>query len=154
MATISWTMRMSSRTRTTTSGAGGPGKRARHVPRRTCVGCRETDAQSSFVRVVRRPDGAVQVDDGRGRSPGRGAYLHRDVACWDRALGRPHAPLGRALRTAIDPADREELLAFAAGFAPDADANTRNDGAHGSDANAAPRAAQPDTRAGHEEPGT
>ncbi len=152
MATTSWTMRMSPTTRTTTSGPGRGGKRPRHVPTRTCVGCRETGAQSSFVRVVRRPDGAVEPDEGHRRSPGRGAYVHRDLACWERALRRPHAPLGRALRATINPEGRDALLDYAVQFERSAGADTRDDGAHGSDVDAAPRAAQPDTEAGHEEP--
>jgi predicted RNA-binding protein YlxR (DUF448 family) len=79
----------------------------RRVPTRTCVACRTPRAKRELVRVVRRPDGTVAVDE-TGRLPGRGAYLCRDAACFDRA-GRRRA-LGHALRTEI-PADVEHLIA-------------------------------------------
>jgi predicted RNA-binding protein YlxR (DUF448 family) len=59
------------------------------------------------VRVVRSPQGTVQVDPG-GRMPGRGAYLCRDASCWDTA-GRKRA-LEHALKVSL-PAD---LVAFLA----------------------------------------
>jgi hypothetical protein len=46
--------------------------------------------------------------DETGRTPGRGAYLCRDAACFDLAARR--RALGRALGTSI-PADVEALIA-------------------------------------------
>ena len=67
-------------------------------PVRTCVGCRERAAKQDLLRVVARGDGSSQVlvPDPDGRSPGRGAYLHRSTACLDSALRRRAFP--RALR--------------------------------------------------------
>ncbi|MSQ31582.1 MAG: DUF448 domain-containing protein, partial [Dehalococcoidia bacterium] len=62
-------------TRTTSSPKSGQ-PRARHTPQRTCVACRRTGDQRTFVRLVRAADGAVQVDEA-GKAPGRGAYLCR-----------------------------------------------------------------------------
>lgn len=70
-----------------------------HEPERTCVGCRGKGGKRDLVRVVRAPDGKVKVDPA-GRAPGRGAYVHRDPACVDLALGR--GALARALRTGLD----------------------------------------------------
>jgi predicted RNA-binding protein YlxR (DUF448 family) len=56
-------------------------------PTRTCVACRTTRQKRELVRVVRRPDGTVQLDE-TGRVAGRGAYLCSDRACWSTALGR------------------------------------------------------------------
>ncbi len=89
-----------------------PGKsrrRGKHVPQRTCAGCRQTDEKRALVRVVRRPEG-VFVDLG-GKMPGRGAYLHRDPSCWARGL---QGALERALKTKLTAEDRERLQAFAA----------------------------------------
>jgi predicted RNA-binding protein YlxR (DUF448 family) len=62
------------------------------------VGCRERAAAADLVRVVvagsASPDEAVP--DVRGRMPGRGAWLHLDLACLDLALRRRAFP--RALR--------------------------------------------------------
>ncbi len=84
--------------------------RTRHVPVRTCVGCRDTTAKRELVRIVRTPEGRVEVDP-TGKRPGRGAYVHRDYRCWQAALKRDR--LAHALRTAISPQDREALVAYA-----------------------------------------
>lgn len=67
-------------------------------PERTCVGCRAKGPQRELLRVVRSPAGEVTVDVG-GRSPGRGAYLHRDPGCV--GLARRRRVLDRALRCPI-----------------------------------------------------
>ncbi|PWD52366.1 DUF448 domain-containing protein [Serinibacter arcticus] len=64
-------------------------------PVRTCVGCRERGPRSGLVRIV-AVEGTVLVLDERGGAPGRGAWLHVQERCLDRALAR-HA-LPRALR--------------------------------------------------------
>lgn len=67
-------------------------------PVRTCAGCRERAEKDSLLRIVAR-DG-IGVPDVTQTAPGRGAYLHRSMACLDRAFRR--RSLGRALRTEID----------------------------------------------------
>ncbi|MCK9487246.1 MAG: YlxR family protein [Dehalococcoidia bacterium] len=90
------------RTATRTKTSGTP----RRVPQRTCVACRRTGDQPSFVRIVRSPEGAVRADEGRRPAPGRGAYLCRERSCWERGL---RGALGGALRTALTEEDREAL---------------------------------------------
>jgi predicted RNA-binding protein YlxR (DUF448 family) len=68
-------------------------------PERMCVGCRGREPKRVLLRVARTPDGRV-VLDARGRSPGRGAYVHRDAGCVDAAFAR--GALWRALRTGAD----------------------------------------------------
>jgi uncharacterized protein len=65
---------------------------------RTCVACRTRHDKATLVRVVRRPDGRVEMD-GSGTLEGRGAYLCADGSCRDMALKR--SALQRALRTSI-----------------------------------------------------
>ncbi|RPH84328.1 MAG: YlxR family protein [Candidatus Rokuibacteriota bacterium] len=67
----------------------------KHVPIRTCVGCRQRRAKRELVRLARRPDGVVVVD-AEGSRPGRGAYVCAEPGCAERPLktGR----LGRAFR--------------------------------------------------------
>jgi predicted RNA-binding protein YlxR (DUF448 family) len=60
-----------------------------------------------MIRVVRTPDG-VHIDPS-GKSPGRGAYLHNEKACWQAAL---QGALERALKTNISSESRHELEAY------------------------------------------
>jgi uncharacterized protein len=82
----------------------------RHVPLRTCVACRTTGAKRGLVRIVRTPQGGVEVDS-TGRAAGRGAYLCRRRQCWQQALKRDS--LARALRVKLWDTDRDKLKAFA-----------------------------------------
>ena len=69
-------------------------------PVRTCVGCRATGPRSALLRVVAYRDGSLVVDVGR-RMPGRGAWLHPDPGCLEKAERR--RAFGRALRVAGQP---------------------------------------------------
>lgn len=90
--------------------AGRRKGRRRHVPQRTCVGCRTVKPKRELVRVVRTSESGIEIDPG-GKQAGRGAYLCRNKECWDTALKR-HS-LDRALKTAIDDATRARLVAYA-----------------------------------------
>jgi len=79
---------------------------ATRVPQRTCVGCRTTGGKRDFVRVVKAPDGSVQIDLD-GKANGRGAYVCSKESCWEDALTKDR--LARALRTTISPEVRADL---------------------------------------------
>jgi len=85
-----------------------PVKRVKHVPQRTCVGCRTVLAKRELIRIVRTAEG-VRVDP-TGKLAGRGAYLHDRRACWERGL---QGALAHALKVELTPADRERLEVFA-----------------------------------------
>jgi len=95
--------------------------RPRRVPQRTCIACRTTDAKRSFVRVVRTPEGRVELDP-TGKANGRGAYVHDVRPCWAEALKRDR--LGRALKVTVPPGDLERLKQHAAALPPDANQST------------------------------
>jgi predicted RNA-binding protein YlxR (DUF448 family) len=57
----------------------------RRIPQRTCVACGATRGKRELLRVVRTPDGQLELDP-TGRRAGRGAYLCREPACVERAL--------------------------------------------------------------------
>jgi len=82
-------------------------KRGRHIPRRTCVGCRETLAKRALIRIVRSPDG-VKIDT-TSKLSGRGAYLHDRLSCWEKGL---KGALVNALRTNLTTEEREALQDF------------------------------------------
>ena len=64
------------------------------APVRTCVGCRERAAKSSLLRLVAMGDQVIP--DPQARLPGRGAYLHPSLGCFELARRRRAFP--RALR--------------------------------------------------------
>ena len=78
------------------------------IPLRQCLGCREQKPKNELIRVVRSPEGEVSLDF-RGKAPGRGAYLCRDMACLKKAL-RSRA-LDRALNVPIPEEIQSRLLA-------------------------------------------
>jgi predicted RNA-binding protein YlxR (DUF448 family) len=82
----------------------------KHVPQRMCVGCGQVQGKREMVRVVRTPEGQVQVDP-TGKRNGRGAYVHRSRACWEAALKR--GGLAHALKAALSDPDRRALEEFA-----------------------------------------
>ena len=87
----------------------------RHVPERTCISCRSVSTKRQLIRIVRTPDGSVEVDPS-GKRPGRGAYLCSAGACWQQALKK--GALSRALKVQLAEADRASLAQFAATLAP------------------------------------
>lgn len=86
------------------------GPKPRHLPQRTCVVLRQVGDKRALVRLVRTPEGRVEVDP-TGKRNGRGAYLTADRAVWERALDG--AVLARALKIEIAPDDLATLRAYA-----------------------------------------
>ncbi len=81
-----------------------------HIPQRTCIACRISGDKRDLVRLVKTPEGAIEVDPSRKRD-GRGAYVCAKAACWERAL--KGGALGAALRTTVSTADRDGLREYA-----------------------------------------
>ncbi len=95
-----------------------PVTRIKHVPQRTCVGCRTVMPKRQMVRVVRGADG-VQVDP-TGKVAGRGAYLHDQRDCWERGL---KGALAHALKIELSTEDRARLVLFMESLPQTAEAN-------------------------------
>ncbi|MGH2535687.1 MAG: RNase P modulator RnpM [Thermomicrobiales bacterium] len=93
------------------------------MPQRMCVSCRERSAKRALIRLVRTPEGSVEVDP-TGKRNGRGAYLCDDPACWERALSSGR--LAQALKTTIDGETLQTLRRFAAELPPKADAESES----------------------------
>jgi len=79
----------------------------KHIPQRTCIACRKVRPKRELIRLVRIPDGGVEVDLS-GREVGRGAYLCREVECLE--LGIKGNRLEYALRTTLTSDNRQHLL--------------------------------------------
>lgn len=71
----------------------------RKIPMRMCVGCREMKPKKELLRVVKKPDGQVQLDV-TGKVSGRGAYVCPKQECLDKAIKQKQ--LDRALETHLD----------------------------------------------------
>ena len=84
-----------------------PVQRVKHVPQRTCVGCREVMPKRKMIRIVRTADG-VQVDP-TSKLAGRGAYMHDRRECWERGI---KGALAHALKTTLTSDDRIRLEEF------------------------------------------
>ena len=82
-------------------------RKVKHVPQRTCVGCRQVLSKRQLIRIVRSSEGVVI--DPSGKLPGRGAYLHDQKSCWVKAL---KGSLANALRTNIQEQDLAALRTF------------------------------------------
>ena len=78
----------------------------RKVPTRTCTGCQTSSDKRSFVRVVRTPEGHVEVDPS-GKANGRGAYLCANPDCFEKA--RTRRRFDSALRVKLQDDDYARL---------------------------------------------
>jgi predicted RNA-binding protein YlxR (DUF448 family) len=87
--------------------AGKADRRVKHIPQRTCVGCRLVLPKRTLIRLVRTEQG-VFIDP-TGKAAGRGAYLHTQRVCWERGL---KGGLAHALKTDLTDGDRERLQTF------------------------------------------
>lgn len=73
------------------------------VPMRMCVACREMQPKKDLLRIVRTPEGAIEIDRS-GRMNGRGAYLCGRRECLEKAIKT------RALERALDQKIDEEII--------------------------------------------
>ncbi|MCR5357869.1 MAG: YlxR family protein [Lachnospiraceae bacterium] len=61
--------------------------RDKRIPERTCIGCNGKRPKRELLRVSRHKDGTVNVDM-HGTGNGRGAYICRNLSCFDAAVKR------------------------------------------------------------------
>ena len=93
-------------------------QRTKHIPQRTCVGCRDVLAKRQLIRIVRTTEG-VHIDL-TGKLAGRGAYLHDRRECWELGLS---GALPRALKIELTDEDRARLEKFMNDLPQEAEAN-------------------------------
>lgn len=85
--------------------------RRKHIPQRTCVGCRQASGKRQLVRLVRTPDGTVEIDE-TGKRPGRGAYLCRHRSCWQIALQERRLEYALRLNRPLTEENSAVLIAY------------------------------------------
>ena len=76
------------------------------IPMRSCVVTREKYPKGELIRVVRTPEGSVVVDT-TGKLNGRGAYLKKDLAVFEKA--KKSKVLDRHLEVSVDDSLYEAL---------------------------------------------
>ncbi|MBT3363134.1 MAG: YlxR family protein [Chloroflexi bacterium] len=80
-----------------------------HVPKRTCLGCRQVRPKAELTRIVKRSD-VVEVDL-TGSKPGRGAYICKSAGCLDKMLSEGR--LARSFKAQVAKQDLEKLVKYA-----------------------------------------
>ncbi len=83
--------------------------KVRKIPMRTCVVTKEKLPKQELIRVVRTPERTVIVDT-TGKANGRGAYLKKDLATFEKA--RQNKVLNRHLEVEVPESVFEELKAL------------------------------------------
>ena len=68
------------------------------LPERRCVGCGDSFPKKELIRVVKTPEGSIEIDL-TGKRSGRGAYLCKSVDCFKKA--RKAKRLERNLDTSV-----------------------------------------------------
>lgn len=75
----------------------------RKIPQRMCVGCREMKNKKELIRIVRTPDGEIEMDL-TGKKAGRGAYICSSKECL------VEATRGKRLQKALEHEITPEML--------------------------------------------
>ncbi|MCM1082533.1 MAG: YlxR family protein [Clostridium sp.] len=58
---------------------------AKKIPQRQCLGCRQMKPKNELVRIIRTSLDEIKLDV-TGKMNGRGAYICREKACFDKAV--------------------------------------------------------------------
>lgn len=80
--------------------------KVKKIPLRTCVVTREKLPKQELIRIVKTPNNEVIIDQ-IGKANGRGAYLKKDLAVYEKA--RKSKALDRHLEITIPDEIYEEL---------------------------------------------
>lgn len=78
--------------------------RKRKLPLRMCLGCRESKAKKELIRVVRTPQGEIELDF-TGKKAGRGAYICPSADCLKKAIK------GKGLAKSLESPIPEHIIA-------------------------------------------
>lgn len=70
------------------------------IPYRTCIGCQGKKPKRELLRIIRTPEGKVEIDE-TGKKSGRGAYLCYNMACFREAMKKKK--MAKALQVDISP---------------------------------------------------
>lgn len=68
------------------------------IPMRMCLGCQEMKPKKELIRVVKNKENEISLDF-TGKNPGRGAYICKNVSCFEKA--KKGRKFERAFETSI-----------------------------------------------------
>ncbi|MCR5793623.1 MAG: YlxR family protein [Lachnospiraceae bacterium] len=80
--------------------------KTRKIPMRKCTGCGNVKEKKDLIRILHTPEDEIVID-ASGKQNGRGAYLCKDLACFQKAYKTK--ALERSLKTTV-PEDVYEKL--------------------------------------------
>ena len=80
--------------------------KAKKIPLRMCVGCMEHKPKKELIRIVRTPEGEIEIDL-TGKLSGRGSYICPNEACLEKAV--KSKKIERALECKISDEQYERL---------------------------------------------
>lgn len=81
-------------------------KAGKKPPERTCIACRAVKQKSELLRVVKTPQGDIQIDP-TGKMNGRGAYVCNSVECMQKC--KKSKALNRAFKCNVSPETYDAL---------------------------------------------
>ena len=80
--------------------------KVRKIPERTCVVTHEKFPKIELLRIVRTPEGNVEIDL-TGKKNGRGAYIKKDLEVLN--MARKNKALEKHLETKVDDSVYEQI---------------------------------------------
>jgi uncharacterized protein len=81
-------------------------KSQKKIPYRTCVGCQEKKPKRELLRIIRTPEGKIEIDI-TGKKSGRGTYLCYNMSCFQEAMKKNR--IAKALKVDLSPEIMSEL---------------------------------------------
>ncbi|PKM83590.1 MAG: DUF448 domain-containing protein [Firmicutes bacterium HGW-Firmicutes-13] len=57
----------------------------RKIPLRVCIGCQQKKPKKELIRIVKTPEGTIEIDF-KGKRSGRGTYICPDLKCLKQAV--------------------------------------------------------------------
>lgn len=76
------------------------------VPVRTCIGCNCRKPKKDMIRIIRTPEGKIEMDK-TGKKSGRGLYLCGNTKCMDLAFRKNS--INKSLKQDVPQQKLEEL---------------------------------------------
>lgn len=80
---------------------------AKKIPMRQCIGCRGMHDKKEMLRILKTPEEEIVLDT-TGKKNGRGAYICRNRACFEKA--RDSKGLERSFKRAVPAKVYDNLL--------------------------------------------